>query len=72
MPGQPCACACACPHPQDLIQYGLIPEFVGRLPVIVATQELGEEQMVAVLTEPRNALVKQYTSLLAMSGARLR
>ncbi|KAG1679815.1 hypothetical protein FOA52_012727 [Chlamydomonas sp. UWO 241] len=56
----------------DLISFGLIPEFVGRLPVIVCTQELTETEMVQVLTEPRNALCKQYTQLLAMSGAELR
>lgn len=56
----------------DLIQYGLIPEFVGRLPVIVSTQELSEAELVQVLTEPRNALSRQYSSLLAMSGAQFR
>ncbi|KAG2485686.1 hypothetical protein HYH03_015574 [Edaphochlamys debaryana] len=56
----------------DLIQYGLIPEFVGRLPVLVALQELTEEQLVHVLTEPRHALFKQYAQLLAMNGARFR
>lgn len=55
----------------DLIQYGLIPEFVGRLPIIVSLQELTEEQLVQVLTEPRNALSRQYSHLLDMSGARL-
>ncbi|KAG2441882.1 hypothetical protein HXX76_003489 [Chlamydomonas incerta] len=56
----------------DLIQYGLIPEFVGRLPVLVALQELTEEQLIHVLTEPRHALCKQYAQLLAMNGARFR
>ncbi|GLC62246.1 hypothetical protein PLESTB_001861900 [Pleodorina starrii] len=56
----------------DLITYGLIPEFVGRLPVLVALQELSEEQLVHVLTEPRHALCKQYAQLLAMNGARFR
>ena len=55
----------------DLIQYGLIPEFVGRLPVIVPLQELSERELVRVLTEPKNALTRQYSALLAMSGARL-
>lgn len=53
----------------DLIHYGLIPEFVGRLPVIVPLQELNEEELVKVLTEPKNALCKQYKQQLAMSGA---
>jgi ATP-dependent Clp protease ATP-binding subunit ClpX len=53
----------------DLIHYGLIPEFVGRLPVIVSLQELTEEELVAVLTEPRNALVKQYKQLFALNCA---
>ncbi|GLI71670.1 hypothetical protein VaNZ11_016951 [Volvox africanus] len=56
----------------DLINYGLIPEFVGRLPVLVALQELTEDQLVHVLTEPRHALCKQYAQLLAMNGARFR
>ncbi|KXZ52400.1 hypothetical protein GPECTOR_9g444 [Gonium pectorale] len=56
----------------DLIHYGLIPEFVGRLPVLVALQELTEEQLVHVLTEPRHALCKQYAQLLALNGARFR
>eukprot|EP00879_Flechtneria_rotunda_P002656 GHRR01002860.1.p1 GENE.GHRR01002860.1~~GHRR01002860.1.p1 ORF type:complete len:520 (+),score=192.55 GHRR01002860.1:591-2150(+) len=53
----------------DLINYGLIPEFVGRLPVIVSLQELTEEELVQVLTQPRNALHKQYKQLFAMSQA---
>jgi ATP-dependent Clp protease ATP-binding subunit ClpX len=56
----------------DLIQYGLIPEFVGRLPVIVPLQELTEKELVRVLTEPRNALARQYSELLAMSGCALK
>lgn len=56
----------------DLISYGLIPEFVGRLPVLVALQELTEDQLVHVLTEPRHALCKQYATLLAMNGAKFR
>lgn len=54
---------------QDLVNYGLIPEFVGRLPVICSLQELSEDELVRVLTEPRNALCRQYKALLAMSGA---
>mmetsp|Transcript_12269 Transcript_12269/g.29945 ORF Transcript_12269/g.29945 Transcript_12269/m.29945 type:complete len:612 (-) Transcript_12269:1270-3105(-) len=55
----------------DLINFGLIPEFVGRLPIIVSLAELTEEQLVKVLTEPKSALCKQYATLLAMSGAKL-
>jgi hypothetical protein len=54
----------------DLIHYGMIPEFVGRLPVIVSLQELTEDELVHVLTEPKNALVKQYGQLFAYSGAK--
>ena len=51
-------------QPQDLIKYGLIPEFVGRLPIVVALDELDEESLVKILTEPKNALVKQYKALM--------
>ncbi|KAI8465644.1 MAG: P-loop containing nucleoside triphosphate hydrolase protein, partial [Monoraphidium minutum] len=54
----------------DLISYGLIPEFVGRLPIISVLQELSEDELVRVLTEPRNALCKQYSQLFRLSGAR--
>ncbi|KIY91405.1 ATP-dependent protease ATP-binding subunit ClpX [Monoraphidium neglectum] len=54
----------------DLIHYGLIPEFVGRLPIISALEELNEDELVRVLVEPRNALVKQYQQLFKLSGAR--
>jgi ATP-dependent Clp protease ATP-binding subunit ClpX len=53
----------------DLIHYGLIPEFVGRLPVIVSLQELSEDELVQVLTQPRNALTKQYKQLFALNHA---
>lgn len=53
-------------QPEDLLKYGLIPEFVGRLPVIVTLEELDEETLVKILTEPKNALVKQYKELFAM------
>ena len=52
-------------QPQDLLKFGIIPELVGRLPVITALQSLGKEQLVRILTEPKNALVKQYQKLLA-------
>ena len=56
---------------EDLVKFGLIPEFIGRLPVIAAVSDLDEDALVQVLTQPRNALVKQYQSLLAMDGAEL-
>lgn len=58
-------------QPEDLIKYGLIPEFVGRLPVVVTLEELDEEALVRILTEPRNALVKQYKELFAMDDVEL-
>ncbi len=58
-------------EPEDLIRYGLIPEFVGRLPVSAVLDELNEEQLVQILTEPRNALSKQYTRLFEMEGCEL-
>ncbi|MEO5365417.1 MAG: ATP-dependent Clp protease ATP-binding subunit ClpX [Magnetococcus sp. WYHC-3] len=58
-------------EPEDLLQYGLIPEFVGRLPVIGVLQELDEAALVRILTEPKNALVKQYQRLLELEGVRL-
>ena len=58
-------------EPEDLIKYGLIPEFVGRLPAVVVLEELSEEGLVSVLEEPKNALVKQYKKLLAMDNVEL-
>ena len=58
-------------EPEDLIKFGLIPELVGRMPVVTALAELGEEALVQILTEPKNALVKQYSKLLAMEGVEL-
>ncbi|MDZ4063383.1 MAG: ATP-dependent Clp protease ATP-binding subunit ClpX, partial [Coriobacteriia bacterium] len=58
--------------PEDLQKYGLIPEFVGRLPVITNVKELTEEDLVSILTEPKNALVKQYQRLFALEGVDLR
>jgi ATP-dependent Clp protease ATP-binding subunit ClpX len=58
-------------EPEDLIKFGLIPELVGRMPVVAALAELTEDALVQILTEPKNALVKQYTKLLAMEGAEL-
>jgi ATP-dependent Clp protease ATP-binding subunit ClpX len=56
---------------EDLIKYGLIPEFVGRLPVVATLEELNEEALVRILSEPRNALVKQYKRLFEMEGCEL-
>ncbi|MFU8780390.1 MAG: ATP-dependent Clp protease ATP-binding subunit ClpX [Kiritimatiellia bacterium] len=56
------------PEPEDLVRYGLIPEMIGRLPVITALSELTEDDLVRILVEPRNCLVKQYQKLLAMEG----
>jgi ATP-dependent Clp protease ATP-binding subunit ClpX len=58
-------------EPEDLIKYGLIPEFVGRLPVVATLEELDEKALVRILTEPKNALVKQYQKLFAMEGVEL-
>ena len=57
--------------PEDLLKFGLIPEFVGRLPIIVTLEALDEEALVRVLTEPRNALVKQYIKLFQMDETQL-
>ncbi|NBY22788.1 MAG: ATP-dependent Clp protease ATP-binding subunit ClpX, partial [Gammaproteobacteria bacterium] len=56
---------------EDLIKYGLIPEFVGRLPVLATLEELNEEALVRILSEPKNALVKQYKKLFEMEGCEL-
>ncbi len=56
---------------EDLIKYGLIPEFVGRLPIVATLEELDEKALIQILTEPKNALVKQYKHLFAMEGAEL-
>jgi ATP-dependent Clp protease ATP-binding subunit ClpX len=58
-------------EPEDLIKFGLIPELVGRLPVVATLAELTEDAMIQILTEPKNALVKQYQKLLAMDGVEL-
>ncbi|MES2206919.1 MAG: ATP-dependent Clp protease ATP-binding subunit ClpX [Pseudomonadota bacterium] len=58
-------------EPEDLIRFGLIPEFVGRLPVIAVLQELDEEMLVKVLTEPKNSLVKQFQALFGLENAHL-
>ena len=58
-------------RPEDLVKFGLIPEFTGRLPVISTMKDLSEDDLVRVLTEPKNSLVKQYRKLLAMDGVEL-
>lgn len=58
-------------EPEDLIKFGLIPELIGRLPVITTLAELNEEALVSILTEPKNALVKQFQALFAMENAQL-
>ena len=58
-------------EPQDLIKYGLIPEFVGRLPVVATLEELDEDALIQILTEPKNALTKQYEKLFDMEGCEI-
>jgi len=58
-------------EPEDLVKFGLIPEFIGRVPVAAVLHPLDEETLVAILTEPRNALVKQYQKLLLMDNVQL-
>ncbi|CAH1197817.1 ATP-dependent Clp protease ATP-binding subunit ClpX [Candidatus Nitrotoga sp. BS] len=58
-------------EPEDLIKFGLIPEFVGRLPVVATLEELDEAALIQILTEPKNALVKQYNKLFAMEGVNI-
>ncbi len=57
--------------PQDLMKYGLIPEFIGRLPVVATVEDLDKDALIAILTQPRNALVKQYARMLEMDGVEL-
>ncbi len=58
-------------EPEDLIKYGLIPEFVGRLPVVATLHELDEQALIQILVEPKNALIKQYQKLFQIEGAEL-
>ncbi|MPQ75970.1 ATP-dependent Clp protease ATP-binding subunit ClpX [Hydrogenovibrio sp. JE_KL2] len=58
-------------EPEDLIKFGLIPEFVGRLPVVAALAELDEDALIQILTEPKNALVKQFQKMFELEGAEL-
>jgi ATP-dependent Clp protease ATP-binding subunit ClpX len=59
-------------QPPDLLRFGLIPEFIGRLPVIATLDELSEEAMVRILTEPKNAIVRQYQKLFEIQGVELK
>jgi ATP-dependent Clp protease ATP-binding subunit ClpX len=58
-------------EPEDLIKFGLIPELIGRLPVVATLAQLDEPALIQILTEPKNALVKQYQALLTMEGSEL-
>ena len=58
-------------QPEDLIKFGLIPEFVGRLPVVATLEELDEVALIQILTQPKNALIKQYQKMFSMEGAEL-
>ena len=58
-------------EPEDLLQYGMIPEFIGRIPVVVSLDALDRDMLVRILTEPKNALVKQYKALFSMDGVQL-
>jgi ATP-dependent Clp protease ATP-binding subunit ClpX len=59
-------------QPEDLLHFGLIPEFIGRLPVHSSLLKLNEEELIRILTEPRNALVKQYQKQLSLNGVKLK
>jgi ATP-dependent Clp protease ATP-binding subunit ClpX len=59
-------------QPQDLLKFGMIPEFIGRLPVLATLEELDEKALISILTEPKNALVKQYKRLLELDGVNLK
>ena len=56
---------------QDLLKFGMIPEFIGRLPVIATLEELDEEMLIEIMQEPKNALLKQYSALFKMDGIKL-
>ena len=58
-------------EPEDLLKFGIIPELIGRLPVIVSLDELSEEALSKIMKEPRNSLIKQYTTMLAMDNIEL-
>ena len=58
-------------EPDDLVSYGLIPELIGRLPIIASLNKISEDEMVRILTEPKNSLIKQYTKLFAIDDVEL-
>jgi len=58
-------------RPEDLIKFGLIPEFLGRLPVIATLNELNESSLIRILKEPKNALIKQFQKLFELEGVNL-
>ena len=58
-------------EPEDLLKYGLIPEFIGRLPMIATLEDLDEKSLIKILQEPKNSLIKQYQELFKLDGARL-
>ena len=58
-------------EPEDLLKYGLIPEFIGRLPIIATLEDLDEKSLIKILNEPKNSLIKQYQELFKLEGARL-
>ena len=58
-------------HPEDLLKFGLIPEFIGRLPVLTSLDELDEETLVTILTQPKNAIIKQYSKFFELDGVEL-
>ena len=58
-------------EPEDLLKYGLIPEFIGRLPMIATLEDLDEKSLIKILGEPKNSLIKQYQELFKLDGAKL-
>ena len=58
-------------EPEDLLKYGLIPEFIGRLPIIATLEDLDEKSLIKILLEPKNSLIKQYQELFKLEGAKL-
>jgi ATP-dependent Clp protease ATP-binding subunit ClpX len=58
-------------EPEDLLTFGFIPEFIGRLPMVTVLEQLTEEHLISILTEPKNALVKQYSKLMSLEGVQL-
>ena len=58
-------------EPEDLLKYGLIPEFIGRLPIVATLEDLDEKSLVKILQEPKNSLIKQYQELFKLEGTKL-